>query len=74
MLNATYCRVFSNVYSTAGIASFQLSPEKTWLYICSKMTATGVCGARLLETSCMENVRDIASLMTSLSRTAVEAK
>jgi hypothetical protein len=38
------------------------------------MTVAGVWGARLLETSYMAKEREMASLMTSLRNTAVEAK
>ena len=74
MLTAIYCREFWRVYSVAGMASFHPSPEKTDMYNCSKRTVAGVEGGRFCDISYMAIVKETASLMTSLRKTAVEVK
>jgi hypothetical protein len=56
------------------MASCQPSTEKTELYTCSTRTVAGVLGASVLDVSYMARVREMASLTTSLRRTAVEVK
>ena len=56
------------------MASFQPSLEKTPLLNCLNMDVAGDMGAKLLEISYIANVREMASLMTSVRKTAVEGK
>ena len=56
------------------MASFQPSLEKTPLLICLNIDVAGDIGAKLLEISYMANVSDMASLITSVRKTAVEGK
>lgn len=56
------------------MASFQPSPLKTELYICWNRTVAGVEGARVLETSYIAKVREMASLISSVRNTAVDVK
>jgi hypothetical protein len=56
------------------MANFQLSPEKTASKICWNRTVAGVEGARLLDTSYMANVSEMANLITSVRKTAVDVK
>ncbi len=56
------------------MASFQLSHEKTAWEICSNRTVTGVLLARVREVSWIAKVRETASFIISLRRTAVEVK
>ena len=56
------------------MASFHPSLEKTPLLICLNIDVAGDIGAKLLEISYIANVREMASLMTSVRKTAVEGK
>ena len=62
------------MYSVAGIANFQPSPENTDMYSCSKRTVAGVEGGRVREISYIAIVKDTASFITSFKKTAVEVK
>lgn len=56
------------------MANFHPSPENTDMYSCSKSTVAGVEGGRVWDISYMAIVKETASLMTSLRKTAVEVK
>lgn len=58
----------------AGMASFQLSLEKTSLYKARLVVATDACGPRLCAVSRKATYDDIMSLRTSFNNTAVEVK
>lgn len=69
-----YCSELARVYKLAGIASFQLSPENTELEREKKREVAGIDGGIVFEISYSAIVRDIASLMTSLRKTAVDVR
>jgi hypothetical protein len=52
LLTATYCKVFCIVYSTAGIASFQLSFVKMAVVRVPNRVATVVFEGRVFDVSC----------------------
>ncbi len=54
------------------MANFHPSPPNTDAYNCSKRTVAGVEGGRVRDISYIAIVKETASLMTSLRKTAVE--
>lgn len=71
---AMYCNVFCRVKRLAGIASFQLSPVKTFPTSVVNSDVAGAEGEIFCEISYSATVRQTASLRTSLRNTAVDVK
>ena len=74
MLTATYWREFCRVYSIAGMAILQLSPEKTEAESKLNIVVAGVEGGSFADISYNDMDTESPSLMTSFRKTAVEVR